>query len=54
MKNDGKVYITHATDTSVYWVRGTTMADAAWEQLLAENATPAVRLDGGTLQVEKE
>lgn len=54
LKNDGKVYITHATDTSVYWVRGTTVADAAWEQLLAENATPAVRLDGGTLQVEKE
>lgn len=54
LKSDGKVYVSQGTDTSVYWVRGTTVADAAWEQLLADNATPAVQLDGGTLQVGKE
>lgn len=54
LKSDGKVYIAQGTDTSVYWVRGTTVADAAWEQLLADNATSAVQLDGGTLQLDKD
>ncbi len=53
LKSDGKVYITQDTDTSVYWVRGTTVADTAWEQLLADNATTTVQLDGGTLQTDK-
>ncbi len=54
LKTDGKVYVENETDTTVYWVRGTTVADAAWEQTLADNATPTVQVDGGTLLLDQE